>query len=169
MMNLRQRNKTFMTLACLLPPLWAAACSDSSAGAPSRESGPDVVAEPTEYVRIAGGFETFEACRAANPDPVVNCQQSLVLCPNRAYIMSLTDIITEGSYVLDGDTLHGQLGTAGDTPSEFTLTFADDGSFTSADLPGGAFLKTTPDADGRRQLEEGCKAIEGRYWYRDRF
>ena len=80
----------------------------------------------------------------------------------------MSDIVTEGTYVLDGDALRGERKLAGDGPKTFTLLFADDGSGTSAELSGGPWLEAASDRAELDEMNEDCAAIEGRNWWRAR-
>lgn len=165
MWTLTYPNQTLALVACLTAPLLLAACSNDDE---PRETGPVAVAEVTKYARLVGPYETLAECRAATAGEVFNCEQSIVLCPNGAYILVVTDIVNEGSYVLDGDDVRGTQQDVGDGAATFTLRRAADGTFTSAELGGRPWRPATLDAAEREDLVDDCAAIEGRRWWRDR-
>jgi hypothetical protein len=150
---------TLRRILCLTALLGIAACGDAV----------ETVDENTRYVQLSDDFETLEACQAAAGGSAFACVRRLTLCTNGGYTLNVTDISNEGVYSIEGDTIVGRQGGAGDGPERFTGKLGPGRtSFTSPELSGRhPWRKVTLQGEERLRVDEDCEVLPGRDWWRE--
>ena len=147
----------------------AGALSDSGSVTPSSDAGdaisPRVVGQDMLFTQLDDGFDTLEACLAATAGSVFNCNHALTLCKNGGFVLVVTDIANEGSFVEEGKTLRAFTSGSGDGPREFSLILDGD-ALTSRELSGRyLWNRRELTADQARRIDEDCSSLEGRTWW----
>lgn len=143
----------------------AAGCGDDGAAAVDA-GGPDAstLTGNRRFAQLIDGYDDLPRCQAEAP-PGLNCLRWLELCANGGFVLVVTDIVNEGTYVMAGSAVTATRQAPGDGPASFTLTLGAAG-FTSPELAGRhPWSIDTLDADEARGLAESCAALTGRTWW----
>jgi len=129
----------------------ATACGgddDGGGGGSPADAAAEVDAAPDEadaaaglagaYARVIPGYDTQEECRAENPDKLFACLELVSLCADDEALILFTDIVFDGVWSQDGDsvTITFETWDAAFSDDGTTVFIAEDGALTSDEVYG---------------------------------